>query len=311
MSAFRRNDVNIREYQIMAYRILGAGRRLASALSFTFLMALPWAAWGGNVLTGDFRTILDSRNSGLVVWQYADNPNIYVFDFPNLTQQGRTFNRLTQLTEQFSEPYKRVLTIDEAVKYMESVRRTQADFAFGHDILVSELVLFFNLAERDKVELFAEEVALRDFAVEQGLMKVWRGFYTAIKPDVVILSIPQMQEKRDNEPRVSELARRAIFTHEISHGEFYANPYYTKYCQKFWFDVLNDAQRELFTKFLSKYNYSLNQEELLINEMQAYLMFTPDPLSFSAKKLGIKDEELEAMRDLFRKGKPPTKLPLR
>jgi hypothetical protein len=75
--------------------------------------------------------------------------------------------------------------------------------------------------------------------------------------------------------------------------------------------MLNDAQREVFKRFLSKYNYAVNQEELLVNEMQAYLMFTPDPQSFSAKKLGIKDEELEAMRDLFRKGKPPTRLPLR
>lgn len=298
----------------MAYRIVGVvgvGRRLVTAWSFAFLVAFPWAAWGVDTLTGDFQTILNSRNSALVVWNYSENPNIFVFDFPNLTQQGRTFNRMTQLTEQFNEPYKRVLSIDEILKYMESVRRTQADFAFGHDVLVSELVLFFNLAERDKLELFTEETVLRDFAVEQGLMKVWRGFYQAVRPDVVILSIPQTQDKRETEPRVSDLARRAIFTHEISHGEYYTNPYYTKYCQRFWAEILNDAQREVFKKFLSKYNYSVNEDELLVNEMQAYLIFTPDPTSFSAKKLGIKDEELEAMRDLFRKGKPPTKLPLR
>jgi len=295
----------------MANRIFGAGRRLVAAWGFALLAAFPWTAWGTDVLTGDFQTILNSHNNGLVVWNYADNPNIYIFDFPNLTHQGRTFNRVTQLTEQFSEPYKRVLSIDEILKYMESVRRTQADFAFGHDVLVSELVLFFNLAERDKLEFFTEEMALRDFAIEQGLMKIWRGIYQAIQPDVVILSIPQTQEKRENEPRVSELARRAIFTHEVSHGEYYANPYYAKYCQRFWAEMLSDAQRDVFKKFLSTYNYSINQDELLINEMQAYLMFTPDPASFSARKLGIKDEELEAMRDLFRKGKPPTRLPLR
>lgn len=295
----------------MNYRIHGVGRKLAAAWGFAFLALCSWTAQAVDTLAGDFQTILNSRNSALVVWQYADNPNIYVFDFPSLTQQGRTFNRVTQLTEQFNEPYKRVLSIDEILKYMETIRRTQANFAFGHDVLVSELTLFFNLADRDKLELFAEETALRDFAIEQGLMKVWRGIYQAIKPDAVILSIPQTQDKRENEPQVSELARRAIFTHEIAHGEYYANPYYAKYCQRFWFETLNDAQREVFKRFLSKYNYAVNQEELLVNEMQAYLMFTPDPQSFSAKKLGIKDEELEAMRDLFRKGKPPTRLPLR
>ncbi|TRZ52103.1 hypothetical protein D4S03_04000, partial [bacterium] len=178
----------------MANRIFGAGRRLVAAWGFALLAMFPWTAWGADVLAGDFQTILNSHNSGLVVWNYADNPNIYIFDFPNLTHQGRTFNRVTQLTEQFNEPYKRVLSIDEILKYMESVRRTQADFAFGHDVLVSELVLFFNLAERDKLELFTEEMALRDFAIEQGLMKIWRGIYQAIQPDVVILSIPQTQE---------------------------------------------------------------------------------------------------------------------
>lgn len=294
----------------MMNQLAGMARRMAAVVGFAVLASASWTASAVDLLTGDFQTILNSRNNGLVVWQYADNANIYVFDFPNLTQQGRTFNRVTHLTEQFNEPYKRVLSIDEILKYMEAVRRTQADFAFGHDVLVSELVLFFNLAERDKLELFAEEIVLRDFAIGQGLMKVWRGIYQALKPDVVILSVPQIQEKRENEPRVSELARRAIFTHEIAHGEYYANPYYAKYCQRFWFEVLNDEQREVFKNFLSKYNYAVNEEELLINEMQAYLLFTPDPNSFSAKRLGIKEEELEAMRNAFRKGKPPTKLPL-
>lgn len=294
----------------MMNQLAGMARRMAVVVGFAVLASASWTAAAVDLLTGDFQTILNSRNNGLVVWQYADNTNIYVFDFPNLTQQGRTFNRVTHLTEQFNEPYKRVLSVDEILKYMEAVRRTQADFAFGHDVLVSELVLFFNLAERDKLELFAEEIVLRDFAIGQGLMKVWRGIYQALKPDVVILSVPQMQEKRENEPRVSDLARRAIFTHEISHGEYYANPYYAKYCQRFWFEVLNDEQREVFKNFLSKYNYAINEEELLINEMQAYLLFTPDPNSFSAKRLGIKEEELEAMRNAFRKGKPPTKLPL-
>ena len=295
----------------MKQRITGIGRRMLAAWGFVMMAAFPCTTWSAGLLAGDFQAILNAHNPELVVWNYADNPNIFVFDFPNLTHQGRTFNRVTQLIEQFNEPYKRVLSIDEILKYMESVRRTQADFAFGHDVLVSELVLFFNLAERDKLDFFAEETALRDFAIEQGLIKIWRGFYQAIRPDVVILSIPQTQEKRENEPRVSELARRAIFTHEIAHGEYYTNPHYTKYCRRFWAETLDDDQRGLFKKFLSAYNYSLNQQELLINEMQAYLMFTPDPASFSAKKLGIKDEELEAMRELFRKGKPPTKLPLR
>lgn len=257
----------------------------------------------------DFNTILVSKSEHLAIWQYAGNSDIYIFDFPNLTQQGKTFNRITQLTEQYNEPYKRVLTNHEIERYLASIRRTQANMAFGNDVLVSELVLFFNLAENDKVVLNPEELMLLDFAVSQGLIRVWRKFYQAVRPNAVILSIPQTQEKRTNEPRITELARRTVFSHEISHGEFYSNPYYARYCAHFWNNVLTEAQRNVFKKFLSKYNYSVNGDELLINETQAYLLFTPDPSSFSAEKLGITDEELEGMRKAFRKGMPATGLP--
>ncbi len=265
---------------------------------------------GVDIVSADFDTILNSRSGEFGIWNYADNPNIYVFDFPTLTQQGRTFNRAMQLTEQFNEPYKRVFRLDELNKYLDAIRRNQANFAFGHDLLVNELVLFFNLASRDKIELLPEEMALRDFLTNQGLIGIWRGFYRALKPEVVILSIPQVQERHDGEPRINELARRAILTHEMSHAEFYTNPYYADYCRKFWHEKLTDAQRATFQNFLANYNYSVNQQELFINEMQAYLMFTPDPSSVSATKLGVTDEEWEAMRTLFRQGRPPIKLPM-
>ena len=290
-------------------------KQVARRIGMGCLLALPFfcapPAWSVEPVSGAFKTILESRTDALTVWKYADNPNIFVFDFPNLTQQGRSFNRITQLSEQqVSEAYPRVLNNEELSRHIEASRRTLADFAFGHDVMVSELTQFFNLAERDKIELNAEEIEIRDFLVAQGLMRSWRGIFQGLKPNVVLLSIPQIQEKRANEPRVSEGARYAILLHEMSHGEFYANAYYATYCRRFWSDSLNDTQREAFKKFLSSYNYATTADELLINEMQAYLMFTPDAASFSAKKLGVSDDELEAMRDAFRKGKPPTRLPL-
>lgn len=263
-----------------------------------------------SVKAADINTILAAKSDELTVWQLSANPNIYIFDFPNLTQQGRAFNRVTQLTEQYTEPYKRVLSNQEMDEYLASIRRTQANMAFGNDILVSELALFYNLAENDKVELNSEELMLRNFAISNGLIKVWRKFYEAIQPNTVILSVPQTQEKRENEPRVTDLARRTVLFHEIAHGEYYSNPYYAKHCARFWSSVLNDDQRNIFKKFLSKYNYSSNEDELFVNETQAYLMFTPDPSSFSEVKLGISFEELDGMRKAFRKGMPATGLPI-
>lgn len=275
-------------------------------------MAASTAAWAvGSPVSGDFQAILHGQSKETTVWRYSGNQKIYLFDFPGLTKQGRSFNRVTQLTEQqFNEPYPRVLRTDELDQYIAALRRTQADFAFGHDILVSEFVQFFNLADRDKVELFPEEIEVKDFLIANGLMRGWRGFYTALEPSVVILAVPQTQERQAGEPPITIGARTAILMHEMAHGEYYTNPFYSTYCRRFWAETLTENQRELFKKFLSKYNYSTLGEELVINEMQAYLMFTPDVASFSAKKLGISVAELEGLREAFRRGRPPTKLPL-
>ena len=111
------------------------------------LLALVDAAWALDPVSGDFAAINASQSKELVIWRYADNADIYIFDFPSLTQQGRSFNRVTHLTEQqLSEPYPRVFNNDELAKHVEAARRTTADFAFGHDGLAYEFVQFFNLA---------------------------------------------------------------------------------------------------------------------------------------------------------------------
>ena len=286
--------------------------RIRKLIGTSVLMAMMQSAWALDAVQADFSQVLDSRTGELTVWQMAENPSIYIFDFPGLTYQGRSFNRITQFTEQqTTEPYPKVLSNQDLARYVEAARRTQADFAFGHDVLISELVQFFNFALRDKVELNPEEIALREFLMEQGLVRFWRGFYQAMKPGVVVLAIPQTQDRKATEPMVSPGARYAILLHELAHGEYYANPHYAKYCQRFWYETMTENQRELFKRFLSNFNYAVNNEELLINEMQAYLMFTPDPKSFSARKLGVSDAELQSLRETFRRGSPPIRLPMR
>ena len=276
------------------------------------IVSIPCFVFGMDVVSNNYSGILNSHAETLTVWNVQDNPQVFVFDFAGLTSQGRTFNRITQFIEQAqsNSGYPRVLTTDELSRYMDSLKRTEANFAYGHDLLVSELVQFFNLSDRDKIDLYPEELRLRDFLLQQGLIKMWRNFYQAVQPGVVILSIPQTQLKKVDEPAVNELARRAIFTHEIAHGEYYTNQYYAAYCRKFWNETLNSEQKQAFIEFFKKYNYDVGSGELVVNEMQAYLMFTPDQNSFNAGKLGITDDELERMRTMFRKGNPPTKLRL-
>ncbi|TXI73803.1 MAG: hypothetical protein E6Q43_05090 [Dokdonella sp.] len=261
---------------------------------------------------GDLRTIFYARSDVPVIWRYTPAKDVYVLDMPGLERLGRTFNRATQLVEQqYTEAYPRVLTSEELARYISNANRTFANFASGHDLRVSDLVQFFNLADRDKVELFPEEYALRDFLLGQGVMKEWRGFYNAQLPHAVILSIPQVQDRRSGEPAVSNHSRYAILLHELSHAEYHTNEAYKKYARMFWENGLTDAQREAFKKFLAAMRYSVENEDLVINEMQAYLMFTPDAGAFSAARLGVSETVLASMRESFLRGRPPVKLPLR
>lgn len=275
-----------------------------------FLATAGVAAQTLEVITGSVPQVLDHKSDKLVVWKLQNQAKVFVFDFPNLTMQGKTFNRVTYFTEQavFSSGYPKVYNNVEMQEYFESVRRNQANFAFGHDVQVQELVQFFNLIERDKIEIYPEEEQLRTFLLEQGLIKFWRGFYQAIQPDVVVLSIPQLQARRSDEPAVTETIRRTIFQHELAHAEYFTNEYYANYCRTFWNDSLTDEQRKAFTDFLSIHNYNIYYPDLVVNEMQAYLMHTADAQSFSAAKLGVSDKDLDTMRKMFRQGNPVTKL---
>lgn len=220
-------------------------------------------------VNGNFSQIVGNRSAQLAVWRYIENPKIYVFDFPGLAYQGRSFNRVTQFTEQqTTEPYPRVLNEQEMAMRLAAARRSESDFAFGHDVMVHELVTFFNLAQRDKVPLNKEETAIKEFLVAQGMIRDWRGFWQAVEPNNVILSIPQTQEKSAGEPLINTTARYAILLHEMAHGEYYTNQYYTAYCRRYWQESLSEPQREAFKSFLGKYGYAIGSEELLINETQ-------------------------------------------
>lgn len=256
----------------------------------------------------DFNSILNNRSAQVTVFEYAGRSLIRIIDFPTLAEQGRMFNRVVALIERIGAPRERVLTNEELARFIRSVGKTENTFAYGNDFLVAELVVFFNLADLGGIPLNAEEIALRRFLTEQRLITYRNGFYQSITPQAVILSIPQETDGSNSGPPVSALARRTILTHEISHAEFYTNPLYANYCRQFWRNVLTEEQRTAFRKFLSKSSYNPDNEEMMVNESQAYLIYTPDPRAFNAKLLGLRDKDIETLRTKFWAGFPDAPL---
>ena len=126
-----------------------------------------------------------------------------------------------------------------------------------------------------------------------------------------MISITQLQPddpSTDTNELIDIDIRRALLMHEMSHGEFYTNKAYRDYCKDFWYHKMSERERDAFKKMLMENSYDVTNEVLCINEMQAYLMNTPDKRLFSADSLGISEDELTRMRQKFISGDPPAKI---
>lgn len=266
-------------------------------------------AWGDDsfpplpaAVAGDYSVVLNATPGSLSVFDYEGRNGILIIDFPSLLDQGRMFNRVVALIERMGAPRERVLSNADLAAFIKSVGKTEATLAYGNDFMIAELVVFFNLAEIGNIQLTGQELALRQFLLDRRMMIYRNGFFQAVSPKAVILSIPQISAGAPGSPPVNHLARRTILSHEISHGEYYTNPQYANYCRQFWKESMTDPQRAAFRKFLSSSSYNPDNEEMMINEGQAYLMYTPDPRAFSAKLVGLSDKEITALRRKFRSG---------
>jgi len=256
----------------------------------------------------DYSTILNSKSDSVVVFDYGGRSAILIIDFPSLAEQGKMFNRVVALIERIGAPRQRVLDNTELAQFIRSIGKTDATLAYGNDFLIAELVVFFNLADMAGIQLTAQEVALRQLLLDRRFMAVRNGFFQTTVPHAVILSIPQESAGSPGSPPVSALARRTILMHEISHGEYYSNSLYANHCRRFWREAMTEEQRTAFRKFLSGSSYNPESQEMMVNETQAYLLYTPDTRAFNAKLVGLKEQEIEALRARFLAGFPDAPL---
>ena len=111
--------------------------------------------------------------------------------------------------------------------------------------------------------------------------------------------------KVGSDPRITASARAAILRHELSHGEFFSNPAYADYVCGFWTQQLTEDERAGVRAFLGREEATTSaEEELMLNEMQAYLMFTRDPAFFTPERAGLTRARLVELQTRFLAGMP-------
>jgi hypothetical protein len=228
----------------------------------------------------------------LTIFRFADNPRILVLVFASLHEQGRTLNRLAAFIEKASLPHDRLLNDAELDAAISARGGTVETFYYGHDYAAASLLRFFSVADSAHVELNPQEHRLRALLRQQD----W------FKPGLAagLISLPALSPAS----KITATTHAALLRHELSHGEFFSNPIYAEYVRNFWFTEFTRDERAGFRSFLASDDYDAGNEELMFNEMQAYLMFTREPAMFSVDRVGLTEARATELRSRFLAGMP-------
>ncbi len=248
-----------------------------------------------------YQELLSNRSNDWRLARLAENPKILVIEFPSLAAQGRALNRLAALIEKNKAPRDRVLGDEGLAKFIQQGGDTAETFYFGHDYPAEAVARFYTLAGAQQMLLNADELRLGNELLAAGVLKEEADKLVA-NPDrqaVVTFTAEQADDPLTKANEAVDAQRReTTLRHELSHGEFFTNAAYREHCWKFW-QQLSDADRSQLRKFLADQGYDPRNEEVMVNETQAYLMHTPDARTFSAEQLGISPAKLAKWRVTF------------
>jgi hypothetical protein len=279
-------DVRIGRRPLLKPLLAGAGLALVPATLAGAWFGIRPALFGRPVPIGtQTEAEVDaSEPCATAVSVFALDDAVIVIDFPDLASQGLTLDRIAALVEKAHLPRDRVLTDAELTAAIQASGDTIESYYYGHDYQAADLAKFFRLADAQNIQLNTHETWLRTLLTQLGwLTQGARGAIITVPAAGTIIA-PDM--------------RAVILHHEISHGAFYTDATYRAYAESFWYS-LTDSDRAAFTGFLGRQGYDTTNTELMLNETQAYLIFTRDPRFFNAAAVGMSDADIARLRTIF------------
>ena len=247
--------------------------------------------------------LLATQTTGWRQARLRELPAVLAIEFPDLAEQGAAMNRIAALLEKAGAPRDRVLGDAELAALIKRSGDNSQTFYQGHDYDSAGLARFFARVTSQRLKLNASEERLRRELLAGGVLQadgaVLKPAGDAPQALITFTSTQPDDPKTPFDEAVDAVRRESVLRHEASHGRFYTQPSYREHCHKFWREAFNDAQRERFRVFLAGAGYNRDDEELMINEAQAFLLHTPDARAFTEGSIGASAGELEALRARF------------
>lgn len=177
-------------------------------------------------------------------------PDVLMFDFRNYAVQDAYLKRLAFFVEK--RGFVGRLAKDEEIASLHGWN--------AHDYKAEDLAKFFTAAGKSDFPLSAEELRLRDFLVEKGLLtKKGNGFGSR---NGAIISITQESDS---------YLRHRFLTHESSHAVYFTDASYRNFCVSLW-NGMSKEEKWFWVLYFGWMNYDTNSASLMANEVQAYLL---------------------------------------
>ena len=210
-------------------------------------------------LTEDMVEILTAprekwRNPDFEVYRWCGFPDILVWDCLDYAVQNRFFRRLSYYVEK--KGFRGNLLTNRELEGRHGWN--------AHDYRAEDLADFFQLAEDLDFPLYREEWLMRDILLENGfIIRDKKG--TIQEGEGAIISISRESP---------DFLRERFLVHEASHGLYFTKPEYREFITSVW-QGLPDQDKKLWRFFLGWYGYDPEDEDLMINEFQAYSIQQP------------------------------------
>ncbi|GEM_PF-5243110 len=211
------------------------------------------------------------------VYRWESFPDVYIVHFENYLLQGRALNRMATYCEKVGTR-GRVLSDRQLAYYLRQNNYSTENLYSAHDYRTSDLASLYNAARAAGQQLGEEELAIQGALADLGLLRWdadeerWRA-----TGEQAVLSFATRYLGRE-QPSCELLGRpdrrfeaHALY-HESRHGLYFTEPQYAARCREYWHDVLGADDREVLRLVLLANDYDAADEELMINEWQAYLL---------------------------------------